>query len=266
MFSVVQKNGIPLYPNLVNLKSNTMKNTLQIYLVFLKPQIGRMIKECFLCFFVIEQCVCHIYLTIKRKFAVDMRLIAKNIKHFWSRVCRFRNRNGYGVHSPFAYNFIKGVVYERGCYYAYPELEKRRRKRSAALRGLSAKSDRLMFRIANYCRPGTVSLVGEKAAVTAEYIKAGSARAEVSVFPGAELEFVFASRGSDFLSVFHIAAQCAGDNAFYAAAGIHDCRESELRWKEICNDGRAVVTFDLYELGLVFFDKNLNRQNYTVSF
>ena len=50
MFSVVQKNGIPLYPNLVNLKSNTMKNTLQIYLVFLKPQIGRMIKECFLCF------------------------------------------------------------------------------------------------------------------------------------------------------------------------------------------------------------------------
>ena len=26
-----QKNGIPLYPNLVNLKSNTMKNTLQRY-------------------------------------------------------------------------------------------------------------------------------------------------------------------------------------------------------------------------------------------
>ena len=26
-----KKNGIPLYPNLVNLKSNTMKNTLQRY-------------------------------------------------------------------------------------------------------------------------------------------------------------------------------------------------------------------------------------------
>ena len=28
---VFRKKGIPLYPNLVNLKSNTMKNTLQMY-------------------------------------------------------------------------------------------------------------------------------------------------------------------------------------------------------------------------------------------
>ena len=29
-----KKNGIPLYPNLVNLKSNTMKNTMQRYGLF----------------------------------------------------------------------------------------------------------------------------------------------------------------------------------------------------------------------------------------
>ena len=33
-----KKNGIPLYPNLVNLKSNTMKNTLQRYVLFEKMQ------------------------------------------------------------------------------------------------------------------------------------------------------------------------------------------------------------------------------------
>ena len=32
------KNGIPLYPNLVNLKSNTMKNTMQRYGGFANPQ------------------------------------------------------------------------------------------------------------------------------------------------------------------------------------------------------------------------------------
>ena len=33
-----KKNGIPLYPNLVNLKSNTMKNTMQRYGLFRKKQ------------------------------------------------------------------------------------------------------------------------------------------------------------------------------------------------------------------------------------
>ena len=33
-----KKNGIPLYPNLVNLKSNTMKNTMQRYGGFANPQ------------------------------------------------------------------------------------------------------------------------------------------------------------------------------------------------------------------------------------
>ena len=32
------KKGIPLYPNLVNLKSNTMKNTMQRYGLFRKMQ------------------------------------------------------------------------------------------------------------------------------------------------------------------------------------------------------------------------------------
>ena len=33
------KKGIPLYPNLVNLKSNTMKNTMQIYAVWVDLQV-----------------------------------------------------------------------------------------------------------------------------------------------------------------------------------------------------------------------------------
>ena len=40
-----KKNGIPLYPNLVNLKSNTMKNTLQRYILFRKMQ-GFCLKKC----------------------------------------------------------------------------------------------------------------------------------------------------------------------------------------------------------------------------
>ncbi len=43
----------------------------------------------------------------------------------WIWLKRFRHRRGYGVHSPFAFDFLTYVVYERGEYYAYRELKKR---------------------------------------------------------------------------------------------------------------------------------------------
>ncbi len=207
-----------------------------------------------------------------RIFVPQMTLCLKNIRRFLVRVRRFRNRNGYGIHSPFAYDFVKGVVYEQARYYAYKELKSRRRKRTLAQRGLTSKGDKLMFRVANYCHPHSVVLVGAKSALTAEYIAAGSSNAEVSIYPLPEqmpsrgLEFVFAAQDSDILTVFHITAQCASETTFFAAAGIHDSRESESRWNEICADARAIVTFDLYEVGFVFFNPNLNKQNYIVSF
>ena len=46
LFAVrAKKNGIPLYPNLVNLKSNTMKNTMQRYRDFWLTARG-MAKKC----------------------------------------------------------------------------------------------------------------------------------------------------------------------------------------------------------------------------
>ncbi len=55
-----KKNGIPLYPNLVNLKSNTMKNTLQIYGVLIKMRVEKKILYGILCFFSIRRPECHV--------------------------------------------------------------------------------------------------------------------------------------------------------------------------------------------------------------
>ena len=201
-----------------------------------------------------------------------MNALAMEIRRFFVRLRRFRNRNGYGVHSPFAYGFIKDVVYEHSRYYAYKELRKRRRKRRSGEHGLSPRGDRLMFRIANYCHPAQASLIGVRSALTAEYVAAGSRKAKISIYPEASQmpaqaqEFVYAAPGADFLTAFHITAQSCGDTTFFAAAGIHASREAQAKWREICADPRAVVTFDLHEVGLVFFNKRLNKQSYTVSF
>ena len=43
---------------------------------------------------------------------------------------------------------------------------------------------------------------------------------------------------------------------------IHHSEEMERAWKEICGDERVTSTMDLYQMGLVFFDKHYWRRNY----
>lgn len=205
-------------------------------------------------------------------FAPAMHRIKHKLRHLFSRMSRISHRNGYGVHSPFAYGFIQDVIYESTPYYAYPRLRAMRRQHSRAEQGLTSKCDRLMFRIANFCRPRHAVLIGPRTAVTAEYIAAGSTSTKVSLcndtahLPAQESEFVYASPGTDFLAAFLAAAEHCSNSTFFAAASIHKTRENKCKWQQICQDPRAIVTFDLYEIGLVFFNKDLNKQNYKVSF
>ena len=43
---------------------------------------------------------------------------------------------------------------------------------------------------------------------------------------------------------------------------IHHSAEMERAWQEICADERVTSTMDLYQMGLVFFDKHYWHRNY----
>jgi len=81
---------------------------------------------------------------------------------------RFRHRCGYGIHSPYAFNLVTQVIYQRGEYYAYASL-------AAAREGahLCEKDDRLLLRLANDWRPRTCWLIGPETDVSAAYLRAG---------------------------------------------------------------------------------------------
>ena len=59
---------------------------------------------------------------------------------------RYRYTHGFGVHSPFAYRFIKEVIGEKDAYYDYLRLH------SAV--------DRLIYRVAVAMQPQSISLLG----------------------------------------------------------------------------------------------------------
>ncbi|MBQ8192346.1 MAG: hypothetical protein IJZ45_11435, partial [Bacteroidaceae bacterium] len=103
-----------------------------------------------------------------------MNLI-QTLKHPWVWLCRFRHRCGYGVHSPFAFNLITQVIYQRTPYYGYAELRAEEKRlvpqKGRQWRYESMKVKRLLFRLVNEVQPTTVFDVGTLAA-SALYLKA----------------------------------------------------------------------------------------------
>ncbi|MEF9924281.1 MAG: hypothetical protein RR061_05490 [Muribaculaceae bacterium] len=82
------------------------------------------------------------------------------IKRYYSALSRYHKSNGYGIHSPFAYHFVLGILRERLPYYAYSEIEKTRRmvisktrKHGRHPRIISIKNAKLLFRLVNLVNP-----------------------------------------------------------------------------------------------------------------
>ena len=102
----------------------------------------------------------------------------------WIWLSRFRQRKGYGVHSPFAYSFIRGVVLESSAYYAYADLAPLHPWWVRWFRLYPMQCRRLLFRLANFAEPRTVELRTEDE-VAKKYIRAAVPRAEVRRKEGA---------------------------------------------------------------------------------
>ena len=99
----------------------------------------------------------------------------------WFR--RFRQRRGYGVHSPFAFEWITDVVYlQKAQYYAYAPLA----EQHEAWQGvLSVKDARLLFRIANHQRAQRMLVVGQGIEREIHYLQAARPSAQIVHLPDA---------------------------------------------------------------------------------
>lgn len=176
----------------------------------------------------------------------------------WLR--RLRKRRGYGVHSPFAFGFITGVVYEHTPYYAYADLVHRHPlwMRLPGFRPIPRY--RLLFRLANFAEARTVSFVGGLP-LEREYVCAAVPRAEV-VDGVADFVLVDGERIVDAIPL----ASSMPTKGMLVVEGIHRSDSALDTWKAIEGDANTCVTFDLYDYGIAFFDHRLTKQHYVVNF
>lgn len=211
--------------------------------------------------------------------------------------CRFRQRKGYGVHSPFAFTWITEVVYrQREQYYAYAALSQ---EHHAWQGQLSEKDARLLFRIANHQCAMRILVVGSGGAREMAYLKAARPSA---TFTQESAEMVLAAHPSleDVLRSYDLvlwmsetpplfpvvdAQSMVQDAAPTAESGANSERNANLgakavfillfpyahkarqaAWQQLLSDRSVQVSFDLHRLGVAFQVPRLHRQHYVVNY
>lgn len=196
-------------------------------------------------------------------------------KTLWIWGCRFRKRKGYGVHSPFAYNFIRFVINEKDAYYTYQDLKDQRQGKL-----MPEKVDRLLFRLSNEVQPETIVQVGEQYPLSLRYLQAGCTKASVALLGRTEnpeqalrralngkgLHLFFVSAEENLLQWVKAALAHTDQKSLFIIDGIHSSKEMRAWWKDLQQREETGITFDLYEVGLIFFDKSRIKQHYKVNF
>lgn len=210
-----------------------------------------------------------------------MNRITLALKRPFIWLCRFRHRCGYGVHSPFAFNLITEVIYEKTPYYKYNDLAEEEKRlalqKDKNWRYESKKVKRLLFRLVNYVQPATVIDAGVSAA-SSLYLQAAkedagytaaSQLSELFLESGVPVDFLYLHhhRRPEFVEeVFRICSARTTSRSVFVIGGIRYTSAMYDLWKRMKGHERAGITFDLYDLGIIFFDKAKIKQDYIVSF
>ena len=186
----------------------------------------------------------------------------------WLR--RFRKRCGYNIHSPFAFNFVTGVIYEAGTFYAYAPLES---KGVNIPRRARLKDDRLVFRVVNFAAPRSIAAFGPDTSAfrhTCDYIRAAR-RCPLYInneaaLNAAEVPDFLYTDCEDWAHYVEVLLQHTHDGTALLIKGIYRSKASREAWKSLIARTDVRVTFDLYDFGICFFEKRLNKENFTINY
>lgn len=165
------------------------------------------------------------------------------------------------------------------------------------------KVDKLLFRLVNYIQPDNLIELGTHTGLSTLYV--ASARKGVRCYTfdfesadnktaqqlfnesKLDIRFSIAETEENMYSLLHeikpfnfilfnqkevnrelwnYCVKKAHGNSLYVITGIHDSKEMSAWWKEIIADKDTGITFDLYHIGLVFFDKTKIKQHYIINF
>ena len=193
---------------------------------------------------------------------------------YWSKrsmvfMRRFTHSRGFGIQSPSAYRFDREVINAHHPYHAYADLQHAFPHEDR----LTLKLARLYFRIAHATQARQWALCTHRNDVYRAFIEAGC-RTTILV-DGDEVGQVDKLAAADVLVMTMEDDRWPMCEAFVSKAhecsmliveGIYASKRAKMRWRELVNDERTGVAFDLYNCGIIFFDHTKSKQVYIINF
>ena len=198
---------------------------------------------------------------------------------WWRWLRRCGCSRGFGVQSPSAYAFIRYVINEHYPYYAYRELQE-------SLTWLDKRGHqigRLLLRLANFWQP-EICIVNEHR--FDEYLHAGCRKAkrvemEHPILKDDQLlndnQFQKETRGMKRMMVINLEKMgmkevrtqvlplCDDQTMLVLLGNLYREKQGE-EWHQLQESDYCGITYDLYSLGIIFFDKKVYKQHYRMNF
>jgi hypothetical protein len=211
---------------------------------------------------------------------------------------KIRHHRGHGIHSPFVFNLITKVVEEKAPYHVYEDI--RYALESAHIKKTSlSKENKLYFRLVNYFSTQHILEIGSGYGITTLFLTAPSNNIvctclepsakkyneakklyaiwdkNIRLYPGEKLvipdhkpDCIFINLNRFPLSdnIIQYLSDISYEKTFIIVKGIRTKKRNQALWKRIINMDSRTVVLDLFNIGIVFFDKTLYRWEYKISF
>lgn len=185
----------------------------------------------------------------------------------WLR--RIKYCRGFGVQSPSAYRFIRYVINEHYPYYAYDEL----RKELPRLDSLTRKRMELYFRVANFRQASLWLDFCDRNDVIATYVGRGCHATQVrritdlqQITADDRIEVLRICPSAGCEALLEAALQKTDDHTLFIIEDIGYNDTAKRMWQKLIESDLTSVSYDLYYLGIAFFDCKRYKANYVVNF
>ena len=212
-----------------------------------------------------------------------------------------QRKTEFSVHSPFVYDFMKKVLFDRGSNRDYDLMLRISRLLDGKkfLTRARRKEARLLYRLVNYMEPETVLTFGRLSALNTSALALGNLQTKVYLeqspdfletlnsmgvvnvslirhdhdeeeqFERLNTGFVYYGLddfGEDTWNNLEDGFGEVDEDTVLVFEGIHHSRRTEVAWEAIKASEDVTLTMDMYCVGIVFFREGIEKQDFVLKY
>lgn len=184
---------------------------------------------------------------------------------------RMKHIQGFGIQSPSAFSFDRKVINDHTSYPIYAELK----RLGNTLTAVERKKARLLYRINRFAEADRFCFYPTNLSAYESYIKAACEKTLVEEAKTLAEESEDAAFNESAIYFLTVSKHCQtfyerlrtsiNAQSFVIVDDIKRNAETRAFWQQIVDDERVSFSFDLYHIGIAFFDKR-PKQNYIINF